>query len=525
MDKTIIIAASKQPFNQYAGGTGGVSDSEHAWMQRLAETVVNKLATIEGVDPYLIPAVDVNNDGELTYRDNVIMVNNLLAQLELEGIEPMDVLFIAPHSNSSGDSMVLSGKSATSLMYRDRFVNELNANNIMPFNDVWTTYDRVVSEMASTNSPAILVEFGRHDNVDYANWLRTNITNNRLGNWFADRILAVLGVTPKVKGETMASSMTTVNAAGAKLRSDAADSYFRMLNAGMPTGGIQVFSRTMAQQAALRARYERGEGPIAARPSPNAPHIKGVAMDAITGGSGPYAPSSAHVWLSTGGRGGNRPDKGEYLQAHDFGWRRSVPSERWHWQYDPNLDLAKALKRGTTAKYATRIVQAKLGLHADGAYGPSTENAVKAFQRSNGLTPDGVVGSQTWARLFRMPKPVAPKPKPKPATPTTPTTPNGKIKLKTTGVFDTETVRRWKQLLGFQPMALNGTTDKVFWTKVGTWMGLGHAFSPSNRADVKRLQTVLGMPPAQRDGKWYSKLKRTYGPITTRALQNYLNNR
>jgi murein L,D-transpeptidase YcbB/YkuD len=36
----------------------------------------------------------------------------------------------------------------------------------------------------------------------------------------------------------------------------------------------------------------------------------------------------------------------------------------------------------------------------DGIFGSVTEAAVKAFQSSNGVTPDGVVNPQTWSRLI-----------------------------------------------------------------------------------------------------------------------------
>lgn len=44
-------------------------------------------------------------------------------------------------------------------------------------------------------------------------------------------------------------------------------------------------------------------------------------------------------------------------------------------------------------------LQKKLNLHQDGIFGPLTEEAVKEFQKSNGLTIDGIVGAKTWAKL------------------------------------------------------------------------------------------------------------------------------
>ena len=53
-------------------------------------------------------------------------------------------------------------------------------------------------------------------------------------------------------------------------------------------------------------------------------------------------------------------------------------------------------------------LQEKLGLSADGSFGPNTEKKVKEWQSANGLTADGLVGDGTWAKMFGTSTPVTP---------------------------------------------------------------------------------------------------------------------
>ena len=55
-------------------------------------------------------------------------------------------------------------------------------------------------------------------------------------------------------------------------------------------------------------------------------------------------------------------------------------------------------KKGSKGHSVTLIQQA-LGIKADGVFGAQTEEAVKAWQSSHGLDPDGIVGNLTWQSL------------------------------------------------------------------------------------------------------------------------------
>jgi putative chitinase len=57
------------------------------------------------------------------------------------------------------------------------------------------------------------------------------------------------------------------------------------------------------------------------------------------------------------------------------------------------------LKNGSNGEDVKKL-QAKLGLAADGIFGPGTEIKVKEWQAANNLTADGIVGDSTWGKLF-----------------------------------------------------------------------------------------------------------------------------
>jgi len=64
------------------------------------------------------------------------------------------------------------------------------------------------------------------------------------------------------------------------------------------------------------------------------------------------------------------------------------------------------LKVGSKGEDVKKL-QEKLGLTADGSFGPGTEKKVKEWQAANGLKADGIVGDGTWSKLFGTTAPAA----------------------------------------------------------------------------------------------------------------------
>lgn len=63
-----------------------------------------------------------------------------------------------------------------------------------------------------------------------------------------------------------------------------------------------------------------------------------------------------------------------------------------------DLNGKPTLRRGARGD-AVKQVQSKLGLKDDGIFGPTTEAAVRSFQRGQRLVADGIVGPKSWEKL------------------------------------------------------------------------------------------------------------------------------
>lgn len=67
----------------------------------------------------------------------------------------------------------------------------------------------------------------------------------------------------------------------------------------------------------------------------------------------------------------------------------------------PRAEAVSILRMGSQGDDVEEV-QEKLGITADGDFGPTTRSALIDFQRKNGLKPDGIVGAKTREKLFEV---------------------------------------------------------------------------------------------------------------------------
>jgi peptidoglycan hydrolase-like protein with peptidoglycan-binding domain len=65
---------------------------------------------------------------------------------------------------------------------------------------------------------------------------------------------------------------------------------------------------------------------------------------------------------------------------------------------EPGESGRPTLRRGDIGEHVA-VLQRKLGIEPPGPFGPTTEAAVRRFQRARGMIPDGIVGPKSWAAL------------------------------------------------------------------------------------------------------------------------------
>ena len=67
---------------------------------------------------------------------------------------------------------------------------------------------------------------------------------------------------------------------------------------------------------------------------------------------------------------------------------------------EPETDYNQTVRKGSRGQLVAEV-QEKLGISpADGIFGPGTERVIKKWQKTNGLTADGIVGPKTLGKLL-----------------------------------------------------------------------------------------------------------------------------
>lgn len=129
-------------------------------------------------------------------------------------------------------------------------------------------------------------------------------------------MLGAKRVTQQLRGALVTLDLVPIP--GGHLVAPAAQAFERMRAAAAAdrvTFQVNSAWRSNAEQADLRGKYERGERSAVAAPVGYSNHEAGRAVDIESGGG----TNAAFRWLTA--------------HAHRFGFRRTVASEPWHWEF------------------------------------------------------------------------------------------------------------------------------------------------------------------------------------------------
>ena len=155
-------------------------------------------------------------------------------------------------------------------------------------------------------------------------------------------------------------------------------------------------------------------------------------------------------------------------------------------------DAATPLAPGVQSTDTVRALQQKLGVSADGVYGPKTRAAVKRFQRAHGLTADGVAGPQTLAALG-----VSAAPKAKEADDSSAAAPSGDAAAAT--------LQRIAQCeSGGNPSAVSadGTYRGKYQFDRETWRALGGSGDPADAPEAEQDRIAAALLAQRGTAPW-----------------------
>lgn len=131
-------------------------------------------------------------------------------------------------------------------------------------------------------------------------------------------------------------------------------------------------------------------------------HVRGQACDIQIAGVNPVIVGMYAESIGAGGIGVYAYQSGGFVHIDS-----RANKYRWLTLYrgGSNQAISKIMptvKLGGSANTinSVMLLQRTLGVSQSGTFGEATLSAVKNFQRYNGLSVDGIVGSKTWTKLF-----------------------------------------------------------------------------------------------------------------------------